>query len=298
MKVGVIGGGAIGLLVASYLHEQYDVTIYTRRQEQADLLNRQKLRLIKHGNEQNIPVRAIPFGWERVEADLLFITVKQYDLAHVIEQWNEWSETATLIFLQNGMGHIRLLSQLKQRNVVIGVVEHGALKRDDRTVEHTGIGKITLSLFQGQFGRLKRLLNASIPDFPIGYEEDWYGMLTKKLVVNALVNPLTAVLRVRNGELLNVHEYKEMMRLLFTEVCAALALSNGEEAWEHIVRICEKTANNRSSMLSDLEQGRKTEIEAILGYVMEKGNERNIPTPLCQFLFHAVKGMEGRDWNE
>ncbi|WP_027408236.1 2-dehydropantoate 2-reductase [Anoxybacteroides tepidamans] len=295
MKIGIVGGGAIGLLIAAYLCDRHDVTIYTRRRSQAALLKQEKLRLIKADCERVIPVRAVQIDQEDIKADVVFITVKQYDLADVIERCQQWPEEATLVFLQNGMGHIRLLSALKQRNIAVGVVEHGALKHDDRTVEHTGIGKINVSLFNGYFGLLKQLLDDPIPDFSINCENNWQGMLTKKLIVNAVVNPLTAILRVRNGELLRVAEYKKMMRMLFSEICTVLTLHDKKEAWDHILSICEKTANNRSSMLSDLEQGRKTEVDAILGYVVDQGEERNIPTPLCRFLFHAVKGMEGRE---
>jgi 2-dehydropantoate 2-reductase len=295
MKVGIIGGGAIGLLTASYLHNEYDVTVYTRREMQANLLNEQGLRLIKNGQQRLIPIKAMPLGQEKITDDVLFIAVKQYDLAHVVEKCKEFSHTETLIFLQNGMGHVRLLSQLNNRNIVLGVVEHGAFKHDDRTVEHTGIGKTLLSLFQGQLGKGERLITTAIPDFPFLYASDWYEMLTKKLVVNAVVNPLTALLRVKNGDLLEVSEYKTMMELLFSELKHVLTLSN--EAWEHIVSVCKKTANNRSSMLTDIEQGRKTEIEAILGYVIDKGQEHDVPTPLCEFLFYAIKGMEGEKRN-
>jgi len=292
MKIGVIGGGSIGLLLAAYLSPHFDVTVYTRRQEQANRLNEQHLRFCKQGTEQRIRVRAASFGEQAVQEDVLFITVKQYDLSAVLSHLKNVPSTTTLFFLQNGMSHLRLLSQWKERNIGLGVVEHGALKHDDCTVEHTGMGKITLSLFQGKLGQVEKLLDCQIDSFPIEYTEDWHAMLTNKLVVNAVINPLTAILRIQNGELLRVREYTEMMKQLFAEVCESLALSDRESAWQRIVAICEKTAANRSSMLSDIEHGRKTEVEAILGYVLEEGKQRGVATSLCQFLFYAVKGME------
>ncbi|GGJ55038.1 putative 2-dehydropantoate 2-reductase [Anoxybacillus voinovskiensis] len=292
MRIGIIGGGAIGLLLAAYLSPYFEVTVYTRRQEQADRLNEQQLRLCKQGREQRIRVRAALFGAEKVQADVLFITVKQYHLSDVLSQLTNVPSTTTLLFLQNGMNHLRLLSQWKERNIVLGVVEHGALKHDDCTVEHTGIGKMTLSLFQGTLGQAEKLLDGKIPYFPIEYTDDWQTMLTDKLVVNAVINPLTTILRIQNGELIRIQEYTEMMKQLFAEVCDSLALSNRESAWHRIVAICEKTAANRSSMLSDIEHRRKTEVEAILGYVLEEGKKRGVATSLCQFLFYAVKGME------
>jgi 2-dehydropantoate 2-reductase len=296
MKIGIIGGGAIGLLTAAYLCNRHDVTIYTRRLAQANLLNRENLRLVRHNGERTVPVRAVPLEEAQIDADVVFIAVKQYDLPHVLENSHrQWPPEATLVFLQNGMGHLRWLAELKQENIVVGIVEHGAFKQDDRTVVHTGIGKMMLSVFRGHFGLAKQLFHDPIPRFFIGCEHDWRDMMTKKLVVNAVVNPLTAVLRVRNGDLLRVGPYQEMMKLLFSEVRSALELNDGEAAWNHIVQICEKTAANRSSMLADVERGRKTEVDAILGYVIACGEERKVPTPLSRFLFHAVKGMEGRE---
>nr|WP_066327213.1 2-dehydropantoate 2-reductase [Anoxybacillus amylolyticus] len=292
MRIGIIGGGAIGLLLAAYLSPHFEVTVYTRRQGQANRLNEQQLRFCKQGTEQRIHVRAALFGEQAAQEDILFITVKQYDLSAVLSQLKNVPSTTTLLFLQNGMSHLRLLSQWKEQNIVLGVVEHGALKHDDRTVEHTGMGKMTLSLFQGRLGQVEKLLDGKIPHFPIEYTDDWRTMVTNKLVVNAVINPLTAILRIQNGELVRVPEYMEMMKQLFAEVCESLALSNRESAWQRIVAICEKTAANCSSMLSDIKHRRKTEIEAILGYVLEEGKKRGVATSLCQFLFYAVKGME------
>ncbi|MBA2874094.1 2-dehydropantoate 2-reductase [Thermaerobacillus caldiproteolyticus] len=297
MRVGIVGAGAIGLLTAAYLHDKYDVTVYTRRHMQANVLNEQGLSLVKQGQQRTISIRAKLLDDELLTDDVVIVAVKQYDVAYVIERCKQLSGVETFIFLQNGMGHVRLLSHLKTRNIVLGVVEHGALKHDDRTVEHTGMGKTILSLFQGELGKAEQLLMTPIPDFPFHYADDWEEMLTKKLVVNAVINPLTALLRVKNGKLLEVNEYQTMMELLFSEIKTVLALPNEQEAWEHIVSICRKTAGNRSSMLTDIEQGRKTEIDGILGYVIGKGQERGIPTPLSQFLFYAIKGLEGRKGN-
>ncbi|OQM46322.1 2-dehydropantoate 2-reductase [Anoxybacillus sp. UARK-01] len=297
MKIGIIGGGAIGLLIAAYLSSTCEVTIYTRRKTQADLLNERGLRMIKNGDERIVPIRAWAAGYEKMQADVFFVTVKQYDMVHAIELCNQWTDGGTFVFLQNGMGHVSLLSQLKAQCIAVGTVEHGAFKKDDRTVEHTGIGKISIALFQGDTGPLKQLLDVSSSDFPIEFEHNWQQLLTNKLVVNAVINPLTAMLRVPNGELVKTKEYKKMMELLFSEICLALSLPDENEARERIVRICERTANNRSSMLCDLENGRMTEIEAILGYVIAKGKEKGVQTPICQFLMNAVKGMEGRGFN-
>jgi 2-dehydropantoate 2-reductase len=292
VKVGIVGSGAVGLLMAAKLSSKYDVTIYTRRQSQAILLNNAGLRMITDGEEETIFIKAKPFQCNEIDEDVVFITVKQYHLPELLSQRNRLQDVETVIFMQNGMGHLELLGQLKNKNILLGVVEHGALKHDDRTVEHTGKGKIIISVWKGEMGHANRFVDELASDFPFVYSEEWYEMLAMKLAINAVVNPLTALLRVKNGGLLQVNEYKAMMELLFREVKEVLSLSDQLQAWEKVVSVCQNTANNRSSMLKDIERGCKTEVDAILGYIIEKGRRMNIPTPLSEFLYYAIKGIE------
>jgi 2-dehydropantoate 2-reductase len=294
VKVGIVGGGAVGLLMAAYLHRMYDITLYTRRQSQAALLNKNGLRLMKDRKEETFFIKAKHIEQSEMNDDVVFVTVKQYDLPKLASSVNRLQNVPTIIFLQNGMGHLQLLSQFNNRNIVLGVVEHGALKHDDRTVEHTGEGKISLAVWKGEMGGAQRFIEQSSSHFPFLFKKDWYEMLAMKLAINAVVNPLTALLRVKNGQLLEVNEYRIMMQLLFSELKDVLSLSDEQQAWENIVHVCEKTANNRSSMLKDIEQGRQTEIDAILGYIIQRGKSMNIQTPLCEFLLYAIKGMERR----
>ncbi|HZG61195.1 MAG TPA: 2-dehydropantoate 2-reductase [Anoxybacillus sp.] len=294
MKVGIVGGGAVGLLMAAYLHRIYDITLYTRRQSQAALLNKNGLRFMKGRKEKTFFIKAKHIEQSEMNEDVVFVTVKQYDLPKLASSANRLQNIPTIIFLQNGMGHLPLLNQFNNQNIVLGVVEHGALKHDDRTVEHTGEGKISLAVWKGEIGEAQRFIEQSSSHFPFLFKKDWYEMLAMKLAINAVVNPLTALLRVKNGQLLEVKEYRIMMQLLFSELKDVLSLSNEQQVWENIVHVCEKTANNRSSMLKDIEQGRQTEIDAILGYIIQRGKSMNIQTPLCEFLLHAIKGIERR----
>ena len=117
-------------------------------------------------------------------------------------------------------------------------------------------------------------------------------MLLKKLVVNAVINPLTAILRVKNGELITNPHYYLLVQLLFKEIEQSLQLQNSKGHFENVIAVCEKTAKNHSSMLRDLEENRPTEVDAILGYILEKAAEREIDTPMISSFYHAIKGKE------
>jgi 2-dehydropantoate 2-reductase len=292
VKIGIVGGGAIGLLVAAYLGKEHKVTVYTRRSPQAKRLQNEGLRLEKKGETTCISIQAAPFAEAAIDDDIVFITVKQYDMSSVLDNTERFRHVQTIVFLPNGMGHVEKLAAFAEKNVVVGVVEHGAIKRDDRTVEHTGIGKIVLASLYGTLQDVMPLAARCISDFPFEIADDWEQVLVKKLIVNAVINPLTALLRVPNGKLLQVAPYYEMMKLLFSELQQVLPIKDGAAAWKHIVDICQKTAENYSSMYMDVARHRKTEVDAILGYVLKKGDEFGIELPLSQFLFYAIKGME------
>ncbi|KFZ41651.1 2-dehydropantoate 2-reductase N-terminal domain-containing protein, partial [Anoxybacillus sp. KU2-6(11)] len=83
MRIGIIGGGAVGLLTAAYFSKNHDVTIYTRRHEQAEQLCTYGL-TVMYGNERTTyRVHAEPFV-RAIEEDVLFIAVKQYDVTHIL----------------------------------------------------------------------------------------------------------------------------------------------------------------------------------------------------------------------
>jgi 2-dehydropantoate 2-reductase len=61
---------------------------------------------------------------------------------------------------------------------------------------------------------------------------------------------------------------------------------------EQVLKICKNTANNRSSMLKDIEAGRLTEIEAILGYLLDEAAKQKKHAPQIETLYYLIKGKE------
>ncbi|WP_191565712.1 2-dehydropantoate 2-reductase [Metabacillus idriensis] len=290
MEIGIIGSGAIGMLCGAYLSIEHVVTLYTRREEQADQINKNGISLWKN---EHLALKMNPRATAEAtyKEPLLIVTVKHYQLPGIINKLKELSPRM-IVFLQNGMGHLNLLQTLTSHHVFVGAVEHGALKINDHGVHHTGIGCIKISSFRNE-NEVLPILHPQIDDFPFEYNEDWKSMLSKKLLVNACINPLTAVLRVPNGELAANQSYKKMAEAVFKEASKVLQLQNEESEWENILQICRNTAVNRSSMLKDVEEGRKTEIEGIVGYLINHAIKERKEVPILEFLYHAIRGMEG-----
>ncbi|MGN1385122.1 MAG: 2-dehydropantoate 2-reductase [Bacillus sp. (in: firmicutes)] len=288
MKIGIIGGGAIGLLIGAYLADDHVVTIITRSSEQAEDLAQHGIHLKKDDQVYIKKVQAAPISVLALnDYDLLIVAVKQYALEQIVPALEKVS--GTLLFVQNGMSHVPLVKRLSlDKKVFVGVVEHGALKTNHHTVTHTGMGLLKISSYQQN----NESPIAGYLDFPVVYEDEAHDMLTKKLVVNAMINPLTAVLGVPNGELLTNPYFKQLFDSLFEEISVILQFDDRDGMKGHIENVCYKTARNHSSMLRDIEEGRPTEIDSILGYVLTIAAEKKWQAPITKSLYFMVKGKE------
>lgn len=289
LEIGVIGAGSIGLLYAFYLSKKHKVTLYTNRKDQADQINTLGIRMVKGSTCTSAIVNAT--ATKSYKESTLIITVKQFHLDSIIKVLKMLSPR-TIVFLQNGMGHISQLDTLLHHRVILGISEHGALKVNDHEVHHTGEGMTKLAVYHDQavFNHPRILEMSPINYFPIVYIPEWEKMLKEKLIVNATINPLTAVLRVKNGELLSNMYYKKLLYELFEEVISVLGMEQRGYLWDHVIGICMKTAKNESSMFRDVQHQRRTEIDSILGYLILEANGNNIPH--ISFLYNAIKGIE------
>jgi 2-dehydropantoate 2-reductase len=293
MKVGIIGAGSIGLLFTAYLSRVLEVTIYTRTPEQAAEINKYGIVLKKKGEQTISMTKAMPMDKWQGNEDLTIIAVKQYQLHPIIEKINQLSILPNnLLFLQNGMGHLKQLETIPFTNIFVGSVEHGALKENPFTVSHNGEASTKVAVFKGDPTLLFKLISIAPLEFPLVFKEDYYTMLLSKLVVNAVINPLTAILEVENGKLIKNQFYFRVLKNLFSEVSSILNLENTEEHLQQIINICKNTSANRSSMLKDIEANRTTEVDAILGFILEEADNKDMKAPQVENLYYLIKGKE------
>ncbi len=292
MKIGIIGAGSIGLLFASYLSKEHQVTLYCRTEIQAKTINEKGVVLKQKDSEKHISLKAKGSAFPE-EEDLYIIAVKQYHLQNMEQIFCRISPDIPLIFVQNGLGHLSIIDSLNHKTVYLGITEHGALKDDCRTVNHTGKGTTKIAVYRGNEDSLQKLAQELTGDqFPFLAEDSWKDMLYGKLIVNAVINPLTAILKVKNGELIQNDHYYQLLKLIFDETADVLKISGRDEMLARVVRVCRQTGENESSMLRDVLSGRQTEIDGIVGFLLKKAQEEMIPVPHLQFVYHCIKGME------
>ncbi|MBA3924879.1 2-dehydropantoate 2-reductase [Listeria rustica] len=289
-RVGIIGAGALGLLYAGLLRA--NVTLYTRTKKQADIIEKKDgITLVSDNTKTHINVHATPLcNADFTTVDFVIITVKSYQLENVMETLRKVPANIPLLFLQNGIAHLAQLPSLPQKTILIGTCEHGAGKMDATTVVWRGVGQTNWAVYQGKANSNLRTVLTANPDFLFLEQADFEEMVYNKLLANAVINPLTAVLGVPNGALLHNEYWYGLLENLTREVADVL---HREDALEKVTAICTATSANYSSMATDVREKRQTEIASISGAVVTLAREQGKVAPISETLYGLVKGLEG-----
>jgi 2-dehydropantoate 2-reductase len=196
--------------------------------------------------------------------------------------------------LQNGMGNREKLAKaLGARRVTLGVTTIGANLVGAGRVRPAGEGVISLSV-HSRLSPLTEMLRRA--GFVVEAAPDPDALLWGKLVINAAINPLTALLGVPNGALLERPTARALMVSVAREA-AAVAVAQGlhlpyPDPVVAVETIARRTATNRSSMLQDIQRGAPTEIDAICGAIVTAGESTGVPTPVNRTLWQLVKALE------
>jgi 2-dehydropantoate 2-reductase len=300
---GALGGVFAGLLAGSGV----DVTAVVRTEQQRRDLTENGLRLLEYGKEKKVCLQActeLPLGQR---FDLVLVLVKAYDTAAAAKHLSGRVAPGTAVLtLQNGLGNAEALAaRLKPEQVLAGITTFGALRESATTVRLTGRGECVIGPWQQGIEAAESAAAASADllasnGIPCTVAPNVQPMLWKKLSVSAVINPLTAILRVPNGELLNRPELNALIAVVIEEVWRVAArhsvpLPTPPELVEEVCRVCRGTASNRSSMLRDIEEERRTEIDSINGAVVQLGMERGTLAPANLAMASVVRALSGRN---
>ncbi len=284
-----MGAGALGCLFGYFIQKAgYDV-IFVARGEQFKALKR-GLR-ISGIIEDEVDVKV---GDKPEDADVTFVTVKAYDTEAAAKKLANVN-CGIVCSLQNGIGNEEILAMYLDR-VLGGVTTYASNLVEYGHIEFAGEGKTFIGDLSGEITEdvltvVELLKNSKIDAEAV---TDIRKRIWLKAVVNSAINPITAVCRVRNGKIVEIPEFwniakkiasegEEVMRMLGFDV---------ENVAEIVRDVAERTRNNRSSMLQDIERGKRTEIDFINGAIVRTAEELGIDVPFNRLMYWLVKGVE------
>ncbi|KAK8230446.1 ketopantoate reductase PanE/ApbA C terminal-domain-containing protein [Phyllosticta capitalensis] len=247
------------------------------------------------------------------------------------------SRDSAIAFLQNGMGQTDEVSRAlfpdptTRPSYIQGIISHGILSPNPFTVNHNGTGTIQLGLVPREDGLAipnpSPAVDDDIPqEKPSAWAKSARYLLRKitrtpalcaialsppdvqtaqleKLAINCIVNPMTGLLDVRNGALLNNYHLTRTTRLLLSEISLiirslpelqglpSLSTRFAPDRLEAMVmRVAAMTRHNVSSMLADVRRGNQTEIEYLNGYIVRRGEEMGVRAVMNYMIMAMVRG--------
>lgn len=292
----LVGTGALATLYAARLSAAgYPVTMLGTWEAGLDALERDGACMVDaNGRAQVQRVRVTRDPQAARGAKIALVLVKAWQTERAAQQLEQClAEDGLAVTLQNGLGNDDILAEaLGQERVALGVTTTGATLLGPGIVRAGGEGTISLQSHPRLSGLESLLMGAR---FQVEVVADAKSLVWGKLVVNAAINPLTALLRVPNGELLRLPSARIMMKALAEETAAVataqrvrLPFHNPMEAAESVAK---RTASNHSSMFQDIRRGAPTEIDAICGAVARTGERHGIPTPVNRVCWTLVRAL-------
>lgn len=302
LKVGVVGAGAMGSLFGGYLCAGgHDVWLIDTWAEHVQAIGQRGLVIVEpSGEERVVRPRAAGAPAAAGPCDLVLVFVKSYHTEAAAASLGPLLQPNTVVLtLQNGLGNVDVLARhVPRRHLMAGTTGHGANVLGPGRIHHAGVGATVIGELDGTVSaRVQRLVDAfNAAGLPCSSSSNVLGVLWGKLLVNVAINPLTAILRVRNGRLLELPEALEIMRSAVEEGVAVARRAGVEipiaDPWAHVQEVARLTAANRSSMLQDIEARRRTEIDVISGAVAREAERVGMTVPVNRTLAALVKCLE------
>jgi len=249
----IIGNGAVGSFLYSLLGNSF--------------------RLLTRHDKLSIP-----------DHSLIILATKAYDLPHVLTNLDH-DALHDIILVQNG--YLDDVISVYNLNFFRLILDFGIEKKN----KSSGFTVHGSGSFYTNHKYIFELLREKSS---IHYSRDISHMLIKKLICNAVINPITAIYSIQNKD---VHRYNALAEAIIEEGLLIAKRTIGDpltysEVHDYVSSVIEKTGNNRSSMLQDIENKKKTEIEFINGALVSLGKVYGISTPTNSLLYNHIKNIE------
>jgi len=295
MKVTILGTGAMGCLMGYRLAAYAEVTLLGSWSEAVQALRTRSLQVEDERGVSTLQVRATTEPRDCAECDLVIVLVKAWQTEAATRRAQSiLAPTGLALTLQNGIGNYEVLCEVYgAERAAAGATTSGATLLAPGHIRLGGNGNLQLGDHPRLAGAVSLFERA---EFAVSVAADRDAILWGKLVINAAINPLAALLRLPNGELARRPSARGLMQALAREGAqvaerAAIPLPYAD-ASVRALKVAEATAHNRSSMLQDVERGRRTEIDAINGAIVTRAKDLGLTVPLNAAAWQLVRALQ------
>ena len=297
-RISIIGAGAMGAAYASMFHDMNPGCVffhaggqrYRRLREQGVIVNGRPFSIPVIKPDDNVP-----------PSDLVLVAVKNHHLPEATKDMrNVVGEKTLFLSVMNGIeSEVQIGAVYGMEKVLYAVAVGIDAMREENVVTYSKKGKLYFgeasnTSLSDRVKALQALFERAgiVSEIP----EDMVRTLWWKFMINVGINQASAVLRAPYGVFHSFPEARELMESAMQEV-----ISLAGKAKIHLVEkdledwhafLSKLPPNGKTSMLQDVEAGRKIEVEIFAGKILSLGEQYRVPTPVNQTLFRIVKVTE------
>jgi 2-dehydropantoate 2-reductase len=302
-KVAILGAGAMGTIFAAALAQGgMDVTLVDVWAEQIAEINKSGVTIEAHGSRTNVRVKATSDHRKVGKVDLILFLVKSTQTESAVRDCVPMMRKGSVVLsLQNGVGNEEKIAEfIGGENTMGGIISSpGGVVLSPGVTLQSGEIKLGIAEFEGGITERLREISEALAKtgIEVEVEADVRALKWSKLIVNLATNAMSAITGLPNAALVQIDEVREVMIGAVEEGLAVskkmgIRLQEPKTVTEYVSSGTTHDPRHKSSMLVDIEMGRRSEIDYMNGVVVKYGKQYNVPTPINSTLVAAVKGLE------
>ena len=302
MKIAIVGAGAMGSVYATLFAEAgHDVWAIDKWAEHVDAIERNGMTLTGFTGDRTVAMGAVTSVADAGQCDMYVIATKASGAGHAAEAIAPFVGTGTaVVTIQNGLGAAaRITEHIAPEAVVVGVAQgFGAAMVGPGHSHQSGMKMLRLGeLNGGETARLDKVAALwADAGFPVQTFADIDQLIWEKFICNVAVGGPSIVSGLPIGELLASDSWRPVATGCATEafeVAKALGVAlSFDDPVAYVDAFVAKMPDAKPSMLQDHQNGRRSELDAINGQVVEQGRKAGVPTPHNDEICNRVRDME------
>lgn len=300
MKIAVIGTGAMGSLFGAMLAEAgKQVVLLDIRQDHVDAINTAGLKIETAGSQRSVRVQASTAPNRIGPVDLSIVFVKSTHTAAAAQTAARLSgNSAPVLTLQNGMGNADTLAEsVSPSQIIAGTTSHGATLLGPGAIRHAGTGDTIIGPWStASMAHAQRVAEAfNRAGIATRVVADVRSVMWAKLFINVGINAISALTGIKNGQLLDLEQTRQLVREAVQEamtVAGSQGIAIDGDPVEKVFQVAAATGANRSSMGQDVDNCRATEINAINGFIVRMAENAGVPVPVNRTLAALIETLQ------
>jgi len=309
MKILIVGAGSIGRFFCALLgNGGHEIVFVEKNAEVVRAINEEGVKLKKFETTgpnaiRTVKAHATTDGNSIGSCDLIILAVKGYATAAATRSISPLvSPECPIITYQTGLGNLETIAEIVGRqNLLGGVTFHGATSLNASTVLHAGGGTTLIGELDGlktkRIEKIKEVFESG--GLQVELSDNVIGHIWAKVLIYSAINPLTAIFKLNNGQLVERMESIALAKRLIDQgrlVAKAYTVQLPQvDLYDRMMEVCHDTAETLSPMLQDILDSRPTEIDSLNGAIYEMGKQKGVAVPIHQTMTDIIHLLEKLD---